>query len=126
MQKYINSLLNKKLGAYLDGLENTQMSWGSVANIILSNVKIRGDALDKFMLPVDIKFGTIKELHITVPVFNIYSSNVEVKLTGMDLILAPKVQKDWKFNDIFSEQYMKEKLIKVAESIISDIAAEQE
>ena len=80
----------------------------------MTNVKIRGDALDKFLLPVDIKFGTIKRLHIRVPLINIYSSPVVCELRGMDLILAPKVQGDWKFNDIFSEEYMKEKLLKVA------------
>ena len=61
MQKYLNSMLKQKLGAYVDGLDNTQMSFGvREANVRLTNVQIRGDALDKFMLPIDIKFGTIK------------------------------------------------------------------
>jgi len=44
----------------------------------------------------------------------------------MDLILAPKSQKDWKFKDIFSEEFMKEQLIKVANKVVGEIAAEKE
>lgn len=59
-------MLKQKLGAYLDGLENTQMSFGvREASISLTNVQFRGDALDKFLLPIDIKFGTIKHLNVS-------------------------------------------------------------
>lgn len=72
MSKFINNWLKQKLGAYLDGLENTQMSIGlTEASMNMTNVKFRNDALDKFMLPVDIKFGIIKQLTIKVPVLNI-------------------------------------------------------
>ena len=61
MQKYLNSMLKQKLGTYLDGLENTQMSFGvREASMNMTNVQFKRDALDKFMLPIDIKFGTIK------------------------------------------------------------------
>ena len=39
----------------------------------------------------------------------------------MDLILAPKAQADWEFNDIFSEEYMKDQLLDLGKRIISDI-----
>ena len=59
-------MLKQKLGAYLDGLENTQMSFGlRTASMCMSNVKFRQDALDKFLLPVDIKFGIIKQLNVS-------------------------------------------------------------
>ena len=39
MQKYLNSMLKQKLGAYVDGLDNTQMSFGvREANVRLTNV----------------------------------------------------------------------------------------
>ena len=92
----------------------------------MSNVQFRCDALDKFMLPVDIKFGIIKQLTIKVPLLNIQSSPVTIQLQGMDLILAPKAQEDWRFRDIFGEEFMKEQLVKVANRVISDIASQQE
>ena len=78
------------------------------------------------MLPVDIKFGIIKQLTIKIPVLNIQSSPVTIQLQGMDLILAPKAQEDWRFPDIFGEKFMKEQLMKVASRVISDIASQQE
>ena len=44
----------------------------------------------------------------------------------MDLILAPKAQEDWKFRDIFGEEFMKDQLFKICNNIISDIASQQE
>ena len=44
----------------------------------------------------------------------------------MDLILAPKEQSDWKFQDIFSVEYMKNQLEKAAAKVIEDIASQQE
>ena len=61
MQKYLHSILKSKIGAYLTGLENTQLSVGvREASMSMTNVQFRTDALDKFMLPIDIKFGIIK------------------------------------------------------------------
>lgn len=89
-------MLRTKLGSYLDGLENTQMSFGvREASMSMTNVQFRRDALDKFLLPIDIKFGTIKRLTLKVPIININSSPVTIQLEGMDLILAPKGQEGW-------------------------------
>ncbi len=41
----------------------------------------------------------------------------------MDLILAPKSEENWEFRDIFSEEYLKESLMKVANRVITDIAS---
>lgn len=72
MQKYLVSMLKTKLGSYIDGLDNTQMSFGvREASMNMTNVQFKRDALDKFMLPIDIKFGTIKNLTLKVPILNI-------------------------------------------------------
>ena len=61
-------MLRNKLGMYLDGLENTKMSFGvREASMSMKNVQFRRDALDKFMLPIDIKFGIIKKLKVSRP-----------------------------------------------------------
>lgn len=49
-----------------------------------------------------------------------------IQLQGMDLILAPKAQEDWRFRDIFEEDFMKEQLLKIANRVVSDIASQQE
>jgi len=127
MQKYLNSILRQKLGTYLDGLQNTQLSLGvRESSMYMTNVQFRRDAFDKFMLPIDIKFGTIKQLTIKVPLLNIQNSPITIELQGLDLILAPKSEKNWEFPDIFSEDYMKEQLMKVANKVIADIASQQE
>jgi len=66
-KRYINYLLKDKLSAYLDGLENTEMSFGlKEANLNLQNVKIKEDALTKLKLPVEIKLGVIKRLYVSL------------------------------------------------------------
>ena len=79
--KPINNMLKQRLGTFLDGLENTKTSIGlKESSMSMTNVKIRCDALDKFMLPVDIKYGIIKKLVIKVPIINIGDRPVSIEL----------------------------------------------
>jgi vacuolar protein sorting-associated protein 13A/C len=121
-KRYINYILKDRLGCYLDGLDNTELSYGlTEATMNMNNVQLRGDAFEKFNLPVDIRFGMIKKLNVKVPWLTLSSCPVEVCLSGMDVILTPKRQENWKFEDIFDEEYLKEQIAAIADRVSTEI-----
>ena len=72
-KSYITYLLKEKLGTYLEGLERTELTFGLSAHMEMANVKIKEESIQKFELPIDIKFGIIKKLRVS-------SSYSEIKL----------------------------------------------
>jgi vacuolar protein sorting-associated protein 13A/C len=125
-KSYITYLLKEKLGTYLEGLERTELTFGLSAHMEMANVKIKEESIQKFELPIDIKFGIIKKLRVNVPWSSISSSPVDITLQGMDLILTPKRQSDWAYSDIFSEKYLKEMILGISSKIATQIQSEKE
>ena len=79
-KRYINYILRERLGTYLEGLENAEVSFGiSQGSLNLQNVKVKDDAFKKLLLPMNIKFGTVKSLRVTVP-YSLRNSPVEIIL----------------------------------------------
>lgn len=70
-KRYITSLLSEKLGAYLDGLDSTDIQYSlSEAILQMSNVTVREDALTKLKLPIQIKHGMIRKLDVSSLLFH--------------------------------------------------------
>jgi hypothetical protein len=66
-KRYITSLLSDKLGAYLDGLDSTDIQFTlSEAVLQMENVSFKEDALTKLKLPVQIKHGLIRKLDVSL------------------------------------------------------------
>ena len=65
-KSYITYLLKEKLGTYLEGLENTELTFGLSAHMEMANVKVKKESIQKFELPIDIKFGIIKKLRVSI------------------------------------------------------------
>jgi len=67
-ESLLESLLNKYLGEYVEGLSRDALSlsiWGG--DIILDNVMLKKDIFAKFKLPLELIYGRIGKLRIKVP-----------------------------------------------------------
>jgi len=64
-KRYITSLLSDKLGAYLDGLDKTDIKFSlSDAILEMENVSFKEEALTNLKLPIQIKHGLIRRLDV--------------------------------------------------------------
>jgi len=67
-ESLLESVLNKYLGEYVEGLSPKALSvsiWGG--DIKLDNVMLKKDIFAKFKLPLELVFGRIGTLRIQVP-----------------------------------------------------------
>ena len=77
-KSYITYLLREKLGTYLEGLENTELTFGLSAHLEMANVKVKEESIAKFEMPIDIKFGIIKKLKVSRDFHHLLQSILDV------------------------------------------------
>ena len=59
-------MIKKQLGQYLEGLEQTEITYGlSEASLHMRNVSVKDDALKQLKLPIAIKHGVIQKLDVS-------------------------------------------------------------
>lgn len=56
---------------------------------MLENLKIRANIFDNFGLPLKLKFGKIRKLHMRVPWTKLSSAPVELVLETLILVVIP-------------------------------------
>jgi vacuolar protein sorting-associated protein 13A/C len=78
------------LGNYVEGLsrENLKVAVWS-GTIDLSNLKLKGTALDNLNLPIKVVRGSLKTLHLKIPWASLESKPVVVELDGIYLQAGP-------------------------------------
>jgi vacuolar protein sorting-associated protein 13A/C len=78
------------LGNYVEGLsrENLKVAVWS-GTIDLSNLKLKGTALDNLNLPIKVERGYLKKLHLKIPWASLESKPVVVELDGVYLQAGP-------------------------------------
>ncbi|KAI9141282.1 hypothetical protein BKA69DRAFT_1124929 [Paraphysoderma sedebokerense] len=87
----IANLLNKILGDYVDNLEQKQLNVGIWAgDVVLRNLKLKKDALDKFDLPITVLEGYLGELTLKIPWQNLKGKPFRVYIDNVFLIATPK------------------------------------
>ena len=59
-ESLVANLVNRFLGSYLENFDTNQLNIGIWSgDVKLRNLRLRKESLDKFKLPVDVKFGQL-------------------------------------------------------------------
>ncbi|EDW02215.1 vacuolar protein sorting-associated protein 13 [Drosophila grimshawi] len=86
----VADVLNKVLGDYIENLDHKQLKigiWGG--DVVLKNLKIRGNALDDLDLPVQLVYGYLDKLVLKIPWKNLYSQPVIVDIEDLYALVTP-------------------------------------
>ena len=86
----VTNLLNQYLGSILEGLDADQLKisvWGGEVNLV--DVKVKAGALDFLHLPIVVKYGCVKKLHLSANWRHLSSRPVKVELSGVYVVAVP-------------------------------------
>ncbi|KAJ3104766.1 hypothetical protein HK100_004002, partial [Physocladia obscura] len=72
----------------------------SSGDVVLHNLKLKREALDKFNLPVDVVEGFLGDLTLTIPWNDLKTKPVRVAINNVQLLVAPKAASDFDFDDV--------------------------
>ncbi|KAI8844441.1 hypothetical protein BJ741DRAFT_543605 [Chytriomyces cf. hyalinus JEL632] len=112
-ESVISLLLNKFLGDYVANLETNQLSVGIWAgDVVLHNLRLKREALDKFNLPVEVLEGFLGDLTLKIPWNDLKTKPVRVFIKNMFLLVAPKADSDYD-QDLEQERAHKAKMERV-------------
>ena len=90
------TILERVLGEYVEGLDRASLKvavWSG--NVSLTDLKLRKEACYALGLPVHIKLGTVKAVHVSIPWSKLGSEPVTIQLDGVYLVAGPLVESDW-------------------------------
>ncbi|KAJ3106617.1 hypothetical protein HDU97_005982 [Phlyctochytrium planicorne] len=92
----VASVINKFLGDYVANLETKQLSIGIwQGDVVLHNLRLKREALDKFNLPVDVLEGYLGDLTISIPWNDLKNKPVKVFINNVYLLAKPKADSDY-------------------------------
>ena len=78
-ESLVANILNRFLGSYIENFDPKQLNIGIWSgDVKLKNLRLKKESLDKFKLPLDVKFGHIGELTLQIPWSNLKSKPVKV------------------------------------------------
>ena len=88
-------VLNNVVGEYIDGLDSKNINVGIWSgDFTIENVAVKAESLEKFNLPINIKFSHIGRVWASIPWKNLSSSPVEVELQDVLIVASPKSRQD--------------------------------
>lgn len=84
-----SSLLNRLLGDFVTGFENSNVKFSLSGDLTLTNLQLKDSALDKISLPIKVKAGTLSKLHLRVPWRNLGSQPALINVEGLYILAVP-------------------------------------
>ncbi|RUS17357.1 N-terminal region of Chorein, a TM vesicle-mediated sorter-domain-containing protein [Endogone sp. FLAS-F59071] len=92
LESLVANLLNRFLGAYVSNLNQNQLNIGIWnGEVVLRNLQLKKEALDKFNLPVDVLEGYLGELTLSIPWSNLKGKPVKVFIDNVYLLAVPRI-----------------------------------
>lgn len=84
------TVLVKVLGKYVEGLTNENLEFGVFSGQLeFNNLTLKDSALDQLELPIQVKKGCLKHLHVSIPWTQLESKPVEIEIDGVYLLATP-------------------------------------
>lgn len=124
-ESLVATLLNRFLGSYIENFDSKQLNigiWGG--DVHLKNLRLKKESLDKFKLPLDVKFGHLGELTLQIPWSNLKGKPVKVIIEDVYLLASPMILNEYDADEDFQrEQKLKQEKLKDLEAIQSAIAS---
>jgi len=94
LESLVANVLNRFLGAYVSNLEDLNIAiW--TGNVVLRNLQLKKEALDKFNLPIDVLEGYLGELTLKIPWSNLKNQPVKVFINNVYLLAVPKGETEY-------------------------------
>ncbi|EXX73461.1 Vps13p [Rhizophagus irregularis DAOM 197198w] len=96
LESLVANVLNRFLGAYVSNLEVNQLNiaiW--TGDVVLRNLQLKKEALDKFNLPIDVLEGYLGELTLNIPWSNLKNKPVKVFINNVYLLAVPKAESEY-------------------------------
>ncbi|GES89872.1 vacuolar protein sorting-associated protein vps13 [Rhizophagus clarus] len=96
LESLVANVLNRFLGAYVANLEVNQLNiaiW--TGDVVLRNLQLKKEALDKFNLPIDVLEGYLGELTLNIPWSNLKNKPVKVFINNVYLLAVPKAESEY-------------------------------
>ena len=123
-ESILNKLLQQYLGKFISGLNTNNLKVGVWSgNIVLENVQINKEIFQLINIPLNLNFGLIGKLKISVPWNKLSSSPVEIHLENVFIVISPESFENLNLLDFNSienklkniESFAKEQIKKFAE-----------
>ncbi|KAG5420157.1 VPS13 [Candida metapsilosis] len=119
-ESLVANLINRFLGSYIENFDPKQLNIGIWSgDVKLRNLRLKKESLDKFKLPIDVKFGHLGELTLQIPWSNLKSKPVRIIIEDLYLLASPVILQDYdEEEDEKRQQALKESKLKDLEAIL--------
>ncbi|KAI8878766.1 hypothetical protein K501DRAFT_124944, partial [Backusella circina FSU 941] len=121
LESVVSNLLNRVLGAYVSNLNYNQLKIGIWSGeVILRDLKLRREALDKLNLPVDVLEGCyLGELTLTIPWNNLRGKPVVIDIKDAYVLAVPRNESTMTAEELEEREYQnKMRKLKNAEMVL--------
>lgn len=91
LEGLISSVLNRFLGTFIEDLDSDQLNislWSG--SVKLENLQIKPTLFDTMPLPFTLHYGKIGKIELEIPVINIASSPLKIKISDVFIFIKPK------------------------------------
>ncbi|CAI2166885.1 9593_t:CDS:10 [Funneliformis geosporum] len=76
-------------------LTNLTLPYGQARDVVLRDLQLKKEALDKFNLPIDVLEGYLGELTLNIPWSNLKNKPVKVFINNVYLLAVPKAESEY-------------------------------
>lgn len=118
-ESVVATLLNRFLGSYIENFDPKQLNIGIWSgDVRLTNLRLKKESLDKFKLPLDVKFGHLGQLTLQIPWSNLKGKPVKVIIEDVYLLASPIIVNEYDSEeDQIRQQSLKQEKLKDLEAI---------
>lgn len=89
-ESLVANILNRFLGSFIEGFDPKQLNIGIWSgDVKLRKLQLRKDSLEKFNLPLDVKFGHLGELTMQIPWSNLRTKPVKITIEDIYVVAKP-------------------------------------
>lgn len=112
-ESIVATLLNRFLGSYIENFDSKKLNIGIWSgDVRLKNLTLKKESLDKFKLPLDVKYGHLGELTLQIPWSNLKGKPVKITIEDVYLLASPIIISEYNAEEDYKreQQYKQEKL----------------
>ena len=96
MNAAIARVLNSVLGEYCENLNSEQLNVSVFSGSLkLNDLQLRKDIFKLFGLPLSLIYGTIGELHVSIPWTSLTSSPLKISISNIFMLVRPRPAGEW-------------------------------
>lgn len=99
-ESLVANLLNRFLGSYIEDFDPKQLNIGIWSgDVKMRNLRLKKESLDRFKLPLSVKFGHLDELTLQIPWSNLKGKPVKIIIEDLYLLASPIILNEFDLNE---------------------------